>query len=104
MGAYLQRWGFTPQKPRTRAYEQSPAAVQRWLADTYPTIAREAKTAGAEIFWGDQTGLTNQPNAPRGYAPRGQTPVVRLNRIVEPGSATSLRRVFTSQCSSVPRT
>lgn len=77
MGAYLQRWGFTPQKPRTRAYEQSPAAVQRWLADTYPTIAREAKTAGAEIFWGDQTGLTNQPNAPRGYAPRGQTPVVR---------------------------
>ncbi len=77
MGAYLARWGFTPQKPRARAYEQSPAAVQRWLTDTYPTIARQAKADKAEIFWGDQTGLTNQPHAPRGYAPRGQTPVVR---------------------------
>jgi len=77
MGAYLGRWGFTPQKPRTRAYEQSPAAVQRWLATTYPAIARQAKADGAEIFWGDQTGLNNQPNVTRGYAPRGQTPVVR---------------------------
>lgn len=77
MGEYLRRWGFTPQKPRTRAYEQNPVAVQRWLTETYPTIARQAKTDGAEIFWGDQTGLTNQPTVSRGYAPRGQTPVVR---------------------------
>src|ERR1035437_4431942 len=29
VGKYLARWGFTPQKPIKRAYEQSPAAVQR---------------------------------------------------------------------------
>lgn len=29
MGLYLARWGFTPQKPMKKAYEQSPAAVQK---------------------------------------------------------------------------
>ena len=29
MGKYLARWGFTPQKPMKKAYEQSPAAVKK---------------------------------------------------------------------------
>ncbi len=29
MGLYLARWGFTPQKPMKKAYEQSPAAVKK---------------------------------------------------------------------------
>ena len=37
-GKYLTRWGFTPQKPIKRAYEQSPAAVQAWLEGEYPGI------------------------------------------------------------------
>ena len=28
MGKYLARWGFTPQKPMKKAYEQSPAVVK----------------------------------------------------------------------------
>jgi len=35
---YLTRWGFTPQKPIKRAYEQNPEAVQRWLEGEYPGI------------------------------------------------------------------
>lgn len=31
MGLYLERWTFTPQKPMRKAYEQSPAAVKKWL-------------------------------------------------------------------------
>ena len=31
VGKYLKRWGFTPQKPIKRAYEQNPGAVQAWL-------------------------------------------------------------------------
>lgn len=77
MGEYLRRWGFTPQKPQKRAYEQSEAAVVRWLRETYPQIVRQAKQEGAEIFWGDQTGVKGQPNVARGFAPRGRTPVVR---------------------------
>jgi transposase len=77
MGEYLKRWGFTPQKPLRKAYEQQPKAVQEWLKSSYPAIAAAAKAEGAEIFWGDQTGVNNQPSAPRSYAPRGQTPTVR---------------------------
>jgi hypothetical protein len=77
MGEYLKRWGFTPQKPLRKAYEQQPKAVQEWLTTSYPVIAAAAKAEGAEIFWGDQTGVNNQANAPRSYAPRGQTPTVR---------------------------
>ena len=77
MGEYLKRWGFTPQKPLRKAHEQQPKAVKEWLTTSYPAIAAAAKAEGAEIFWGDQTGVNNQANAPRSYAPRGQTPTVR---------------------------
>ena len=33
VGEYLKRWGFTPQKPIKRAYEQDPEAVKEWLGD-----------------------------------------------------------------------
>ena len=52
MGLYLARWGFTPQKPMKKAYEQSPAAVQKWLDEQYPVVAACAKVEGAEIHWG----------------------------------------------------
>ena len=75
-GEYLKRWGFTPQKPVKKAYEQNPGKVKRWLKEEYPAIAAQAKADGAEIYWGDQTGVNNQPNAPRGHAPKGETPTV----------------------------
>jgi transposase len=39
MGEYLQRWGFTPQKPIKQACEQQPKVVKKWLAETYPGSA-----------------------------------------------------------------
>jgi len=78
VGEYLRRWGFTPQKPIRRAYEQNPAAVQRWLRETYPTLAARATEEEAEIHWGDETGVRSDDVRGRGYAPRGQTPVRRV--------------------------
>ena len=40
---YLERWGFTPQKPMARATQRSDAAITRWLHQEYPLIARRAK-------------------------------------------------------------
>jgi transposase len=74
---YLLRWGFTPQKPLSRATQRSDAAIQRWLGREYPKIARRAKREKALIYWGDETGVSNQDQIGRGYAPKGQTPVVR---------------------------
>lgn len=74
-GEYLRRWGFTPQKPIKRAYEQRPEAVQQWLDKTYPAIAQQAKAEGGEIHWGDETALVNTDVRGRSYAPRGKTPI-----------------------------
>lgn len=78
VGNYLKRWGFTPQKPIRRAYEQQPAAVQAWLDEQYPAIEAQAKAEGGEIHWGDETALVNTDTRGRSYSPRGQTPVIRV--------------------------
>ena len=79
MGSTLARWGYTPQKPLRRAYEQDPAAVRRWLRREYPAVAARAKVEGGVIFWGDESGLRSDDVRGRSYAPRGETPVVRPN-------------------------
>ncbi len=78
VGEYLKRWGFTPQKPLKRAYEQNPEAVKQWVEEEYPKITEKAKKDDAEIHWGDETGLRNDSQHGRSYAPRGKTPVIRL--------------------------
>ena len=75
IGKYLTRWGFTPQKPIKRAYEQKPEAVQAWLQGEYPAIEQRARGEGAEIHWGDETALVNTDVRGRSYAPAGKTPV-----------------------------
>ena len=75
MGEYLRKWGFSPQKPKKRAYEQCPKAVQNWLDIEYPKIKLRAKAEGAEIHWGDETGIKNNCNHGRSYSPKGRTPV-----------------------------
>ena len=74
VGEYLRRWGFTPQRPLRHAYQQDPAAVERWLTEEYPKIQARAKREGADIHWGDETGVEADPSPARGYAPQGQTP------------------------------
>ena len=78
VGEYLKRWGFTPQKPFRRAYEQNPKLVKQWLEEQYPGIAQRAKQEDAEIQWADETGLCNGSYYGRSYAPRGKTPAIRL--------------------------
>lgn len=77
VGKYLKRWGFTPQKPIKRAYEQNPHAVEAWLQGEYPAIEQRARSEGAEIHWGDETALVNTDVRGRSFAPMGQTPVAK---------------------------
>lgn len=77
IGRYLQQWGFTPQKPVYKAYEQNNTEVKKWLKIHYPAIQELAKKAGAAIFWGDETGVRSHDQRGRSFAPKGRTPVVR---------------------------
>ena len=76
VGRYLARWGFTPQKPMRRAFEQKPEEVRRWLEEEYPSIRKQAKREKAEICWGDEMGLRSDHAVGRSYSRRGHTPII----------------------------
>jgi transposase len=78
IGKYLKRWGFTPQRPVKRALEQRPEQVAKWLVETYPALAAKARAEGAVIYFGDETAAREDANWVRGYAPKGQTPVLAV--------------------------
>jgi hypothetical protein len=67
---------FTPQRPVKRAMERCEAAVQVWRVCDYPAIQARARAEGAEIHWGDETGVSSQANYGCSFAPEGQTPII----------------------------
>ena len=76
MQLYLKRWGFSAQKPLTRATQRDPQKIAAWLEQDYPSIAARAKRDKAVIYWSDETGICNQDQIGKGYAPKGQTPIL----------------------------
>jgi transposase len=77
VGGYLRGWGFSPQRPQRRALEQNPAAVRRWLEETYPSIRARAKQEGGVVLWLDEMGVRSDAAVGRSWAPVGQTPVIK---------------------------
>jgi len=78
LGYYLDRWGFSIQRPVKRANKQDAARVQTWMEEEYPAIAEKAKSENAEIYWGDETALQNTANYIKGYAPVGKAPILKV--------------------------
>jgi transposase len=76
VGRYFAQWGFTPQKPMQKAFEQDPEQVRRWLEQKYPEIRKLAKLKKAEIYWGDEMGLRSDHACGRSYGRRGEKPVI----------------------------
>ena len=76
IGALLARVGLTPQKPLQRAYQRDYEAVQRWMSQSYPSLARKAKRQKAEIFFWDESGFRADAVHGKTWAAKGQTPVV----------------------------
>lgn len=75
---YLKRWGFTCQRPTKKAYSQDDVKADRFMKEEYPAIARRAAEENAEIYWGDETGVSNQEYYQRGFAPKGITPIMKI--------------------------
>jgi transposase len=76
VGRLLNNWGFTPQKPVRKAYEQDPKAVKRWLEEEYPAIAKLGKALKAVILWGDEMGIRSDHQSGTTYGRKGHTPVI----------------------------
>ncbi len=77
VGRYLKRWGYTPQKPITKAFEQNPARVKEWLDKEFPAIKKRAAKEKAVIYFEDEVGMRSDHQAGRSYAPKGETPVIK---------------------------
>jgi len=79
LGYYLERWGFSVQRPKKQAYRQDEQKVADWVEQEFPGIKERAKEENAEIYWGDETGVQNTANYLKGYAPIGCTPTALVD-------------------------
>lgn len=78
VGEYLKRWGYTCKRPQRHSRDQDPEEVRRWLKETYPALEKRAREEGAEILWGDETGVAADEHPGYGYARKGQPAIVEV--------------------------
>ena len=50
----IRRWGFSPQTPAKRAFEQNDEEVREFLKNAYPNIKKLAVKEKTSIYWGDE--------------------------------------------------
>jgi transposase len=73
------RLDWTSHKPQKRARQRNDKEVERWKADEFPRILREAWRRKAHIAFLDESGFLLQPLVRRTLAPRGQRVVLRCS-------------------------
>src|SRR5450631_2362654 len=97
VGELLAKLGLTPQKPLQRAYQRDPEAIEKWQRETFPTIARQAKAAGGEVYFWDESGFRADCEHGKTWVVKGQTPVVERpgqRQTVSAASAVNARGAF----------
>lgn len=67
---------WTSQKPQKHARQCNDKEVERWVADDWPRIIRQAFQRRARIALLDESGFLLSPTVRRTLAPQGQTPLV----------------------------
>ena len=71
-----QQLHWTSQKPQKRARERNVKEVERWIADDWPRIIRQAYQRHARLALLDESGFLLSPVVRRTMAPRGKTPIL----------------------------
>ena len=97
IGALLARLGLTSQKPLERAYQRDAQLVERWRRETFPAIAAQAKSSGANILFWDESGFRADAVHGKTWAMRGQTPVIERpgqRQSISAASAVSAKGAF----------
>ena len=72
------RLGWTPQRPDQQSTSRNEKAIRLWVRRTFPAIMARAAVRGPDVVFVDEAGFRLQPTVRRSYAPRGQTPVLRV--------------------------
>lgn len=74
-----QRLNWTSHKPQVRARQRNDKEVERWKADEFPRILREAWRRRAHVAFLDESGFLLTPLVRRTLAPRGQRVPLRCS-------------------------
>ena len=83
------RLNWTSHKPQRRARQRNDKEVERWKADEFPRILREAYRRQAHIAFLDESGLMLMPLVRRTLAPRGKRVIMRCSASHDRVSAIS---------------
>ena len=83
------RLGWTSHKPQRRDRERNDKEVERWKADEFPRILREAWQRQAHVAFLDESGFMLMPLVRRTLARRGQRVFLRCSDAHERISAIS---------------
>ena len=75
---WLKRWNFTNQKPQRRAFQQDEKAVKKWIKEEWSKIKEHAHRWQAMIYFQDESGVSLTAVMGKTWAPKGQTPVVKV--------------------------
>lgn len=70
------RLNWTSQKPRRKARERKDKEVERWKADDFRRIVRDAWQRCAHLIFLDESGFQLTPTVRRSLAPRGEPAVL----------------------------
>lgn len=74
----LRAWNFTPQIPTKKSLEQNEGEVALWIRREWPKIEAHAQRWQAIIYFQDESGISLIPVMGRTWAPKGETPVVKV--------------------------
>ena len=75
----VKRLDWTSQKPQKCARERNHKEVERWVADDWPRILRQAYQHRAHLALLDESGFMLTPVVRRTMAPRGETPILNCS-------------------------
>ncbi len=68
----MRQLGLSCQRRLRRAYKQDPVRMQRWRNEEFPAIRKMAKEAGAEIWFGDESGVRSDRHSGNDLESQGQ--------------------------------
>jgi transposase len=72
----LNRLGWTPQVPITRALQRDEEAIERWRERVWPVLTEKAVRQHLTLILVDESGFYLLPSVVKTYAPRGRTPLL----------------------------
>jgi len=90
VGRYLETWGFSPQKPASRAIKQNQEDIEHWFKVEYHAIQKQAIKDKAIIHWCDEMCLRSNADDAKTGKLTGEIPAAECT-----GNRFSCNMIYT---------